>query len=111
MRTIGRTASLVLALALSALATGFAPAPPEPPLLATPPHQADPWTPPRTRLPRFFVEATRMLFDQGLADPRGCEYRTIRITPDRGFRRPDEVDYKGWVLPPSGGGKPRGRGN
>ena len=44
-----------------------------------PPHQRDPWTPPVSTLPKFLVNATTILYDQGLADPRGCEYRTVEI--------------------------------
>ena len=62
MGTTERIAPTLIAL-LAAATAGAAPAPP---LLATPPRQADPWTPPETRLPPFFVKATATLFDQGL---------------------------------------------
>ncbi len=42
-----------------------------------PPQQKQPWTPPRTKLPRFLVSATSALFEQGMADPRGCDYREV----------------------------------
>jgi hypothetical protein len=35
-----------------------------------PPRQKEPWTPPRTKLPRFLVAATADLIEQGMADPR-----------------------------------------
>ncbi|WP_148595780.1 hypothetical protein [Aquisphaera giovannonii] len=43
-----------------------------------PPRQGTPWTPPETRLPKFLVSATDALFAQGVADPRGCEYRAVQ---------------------------------
>src|SRR5437879_796540 len=44
-----------------------------------PPRQREPWTPPETTLPKFLVRASATLFEQGLADPRGCDYRAIEI--------------------------------
>lgn len=44
-----------------------------------PPGQKESWTPPPTKLPRFLVAATSALFDQGVADPRGCEYREVEL--------------------------------
>jgi hypothetical protein len=58
-----------------------------------PPRQKEPWTPPQTRLPRFLVSATTALFEQGVADPRGCEYREVEI----GDRQPAKT--RGFVLP------------
>jgi hypothetical protein len=51
-----------------------------------PPRQKEPWTPPRTKLPRFLVSATSALFEQGMADPRGCEYREVEIVDGRTFK-------------------------
>jgi hypothetical protein len=49
-----------------------------------------------------------MLFDQGLADPRGCEYRAIRIAVGNDWGgAAQEVDVDGWVIPPADGGRPR----
>jgi len=44
-----------------------------------PPNQKVLWTPPATKLPPFLVTATSALFDQGMADPRDCEYREVEI--------------------------------
>jgi hypothetical protein len=44
-----------------------------------PPRQKDPWTPPATKLPRFLVSASAALFEQGVSDPRGCEYREVEF--------------------------------
>lgn len=68
--------------------------------LPAPPDQTRPWTPPKTTLAKVFVTATTALFEAGLADPRGCEYRTIEIgvgscwSGDGGI-----VETHGWVLP------------
>jgi hypothetical protein len=58
-----------------------------------PPRQKEPWTPPRTKLPRFLVSATSALFEQGMADPRGCEYREVEIVEGRTFK------IRAFVLP------------
>jgi hypothetical protein len=51
-----------------------------------PPQQKEPWTPPRTKLPRFLVSATSALFEQGMADPRGCQYREVDAVEGRTFK-------------------------
>ncbi len=50
-----------------------------------PPAQKEPWTPPQTKLPRFLLTATSALFDQGVADPRGCEYREVEVLDGRTY--------------------------
>ena len=47
--------------------------------LPIPPRQYAAWQPPQTSLPQTSLTATTKLFEQGLADPRGCEYRQIEI--------------------------------
>ena len=49
------------------------------PAIPVPPEQGRPWTPPETKLPRFLARATPLLFEQGVADPRGCEYREVDV--------------------------------
>jgi hypothetical protein len=51
-------------------------------------------------LPEAWVSATTKLFEQGLADPRGCEYREIEVAPlgDSVSAR-DTTRTHGWVLP------------
>lgn len=103
------TTRIPLALILLIASTsGRDPALAEEPTLPTPPRQAEPWGPPPTSLPRFLVSATATLFDQGLADPRGCEYRAIRIAVG-GVRggQAHEVATSGWVLPAADGEKLR----
>jgi hypothetical protein len=77
-----------------------------------PPRQKETWTPPQTKLPKFLVSATAALFDQGVADPRGCEYRQVEIgdgtiLKTRGFVLPERegetsrfvVSWDGVVYP------------
>jgi hypothetical protein len=71
-----------------------------------PPRQNEPWTPPETSLPEFLVAASAALFEQGMADPRGCEYRDVellagRIRKARGFVLPEQAGqadrfFVGW---------------
>jgi hypothetical protein len=46
----------------------------------TPPEQAAPWSPPKTSLDASVVSAAAKLFERGLADPRGLEYREVELT-------------------------------
>ena len=44
-----------------------------------PPRQRATWTPPQTKLPKFLISSTAALFEQGIADPRECEYREVEV--------------------------------
>jgi hypothetical protein len=73
-----------------------------------PPRQRQPWTPPETSLPRFLVRASTTLFEQGLADPRGGDYRTIEIVVGSVRSNVGGVlSTHGWVLPEAPGVKTR----
>jgi len=63
-----------------------------------PPGQSKPWTAPQTTLPPVVVSAITELFNDGMADPRGCEYREIEIAYSPTWK--DKVH--GWVLPGTG---------
>lgn len=96
----------VLCLALFALAAhGFAQEPRRPPrfegkALPEPPRQREPWQPPASALPKFLARAATILFEQGLADPRGCEYRAIEIGVGSVWSSEGGVvRTHGWVLP------------
>jgi hypothetical protein len=68
--------------------------------LPEPPQQKEPWTPPKTTLPESVVTATRALFDAGLADPRGGEYRVIEVgTGSCWSGDARTVRTHGWVFP------------
>lgn len=102
-----RLARLAFVLLIAA-AAGRSSARAEEPTLPTPPRQAEPWAPPRTSLPQFLVSAPTALFEQGLADPRGCEYRTIQIAVGGVWGgQAHDVATNGWVLPAAEGGKSR----
>ncbi|WP_406698713.1 hypothetical protein V5E97_07485 [Singulisphaera sp. Ch08] len=65
-----------------------------------PPAQGQPWTAPATTLPTFLVTATALLFEQGVADPRGCDYRSVEISSyatveAHGFVLPEQTDTPG----------------
>ena len=62
--------------------------------LPEPPEQGRAWVAPSTMLPRFLVTATAALFEQGVADPRGCEYRAVEIAEGG-----NASQGRGWVLP------------
>ena len=79
----------------------FRPAPAfEGKMIPEPPSQGQPWTAPATMLPKFLVTATEVLFEQGVADPRGCEYRQVeigdwQIRKAHGFVLPERADIPG----------------
>jgi len=87
----------------------FRPAPPfEGATIPDPPHQGQPWTIPETSLPRFLVRASATLFEQGLADPRGGDYRSIEIVVGNVWSNVGKVfQTHGWVLPETPGDKTR----
>jgi hypothetical protein len=65
---------------------GAPPSPAAPPApfagswLPLPPGQGDPWQPPPAgELPAVLLSAVEVLFEQGLADPRGLAYREVEI--------------------------------
>ena len=65
-----------------------------------PPQQMAKWEPDTNLISPEFISATKSLFEEGLADPRGCDYREIEIhigevwSGDGG-----KVKTHGWVLP------------
>ena len=75
--------------------------------LPEPPAQKLPWKPPAdSSLGPRVLQATDELFELGLADPRGCEYRKVCFgtgsvwTGDAGVEQ-----YHAWVIPPTDAGK------
>jgi len=69
--------------------------------IPAPPQQAAAWKAPPTKLSQEFTSATAVLFQQGLADPRGCEYREIEVLV--GGSEPPWTDTvvktHGWIVP------------
>lgn len=65
-----------------------------------PPRQGDPWQPPQTSLPATFLTASVKLFEQGLADPRECEYREVELAVGSSWGGPPIISKThAWVLP------------
>jgi hypothetical protein len=54
-------------------------------------------------LQESLVSAARVLFEQGLADPRGCEYREVRFIVGSVWGHHGIYTSHGWVLPESSG--------
>ena len=86
------------------------------PTLPAPPRQGDPWEPPpvpenaadpAAALPADAIDVARTLFAQGLADPRGCEYRQIAVVTGSVWGGVGAVDTRGWVLPSEDRNAPR----
>ena len=67
--------------------------------LPVPPQQAEPWAPPKSKLPEPLLTATEFLFAHGAADPRGCEYRELTVVTGAVWGGHSAVKTHGWVLP------------
>jgi hypothetical protein len=80
--------------------------------LPLPPQQNIPWNPPAEarQLTANFVSASASLFDLGVADPRGCEYRQIEVTVGSVWGGAAVIAAHGWVLPGEGAGQQFGIG-
>ena len=103
-RRLGRSSRLVLLASMAVVLLGaqefrralkF-----EGKMIPQPPSQGQPWSAPATTLPKFLVNSTGILFEQGVADPRGCEYRLVEISNGsivkaRGFVLPERSDPHG----------------
>jgi len=73
-------------------------------LFPRPPKRTEDWQIPDSDLLGSLVSATKMLFEQGLADPRGCEYREIQVRTGNCWNGDDGVaETRGWVLPKGNG--------
>lgn len=69
------------------------------PSLPLPPRQNAPWQLPQTSLPETFSTATLKLFEQGLSDPRGCEYREVDVVVGNVWGGAEVIKTHAWVLP------------
>lgn len=82
-----RSAAFALAFAIGAKAA-----------LPVPPSQHVPWQPqPAIGIPDYVPEAVAALFDAGLADPRGGEYRRVEVS--RPSASGGTVTLNGWSFP------------
>jgi len=76
--------------------------------IPTPPMQKEQWTPPETMLADVITSAVKILFEQGFADPRGCEYCEIEIATGSCWSGDASVfKTHGWLLPSREGEKQR----
>lgn len=102
--TMNRFLPLALLLVcISALAFGQAAPRFQGKNLPLPPQQTQPWTVPETKLPPLASKAIADLFKDGLADPRGCEYREIEVETGSCWHGYGAVvKTAGWVLPGEG---------
>lgn len=73
-------------------------------VLPIPPMQSSPWKIASTNLPAGFESAVGKIFEAGMADPRGCDYREIEIVVGD-FRSASAKTIKthGWILPAASG--------
>jgi hypothetical protein len=65
-----------------------------------PPMQSAPWALESTNLPPGLQSAVNVLFQAGMADPRGCEYREIEVVVGIFWTASGTTNKtRGWVLP------------
>lgn len=73
---------------------------------AVSPQQYSNEQPVQTSLPQTFLTATTKLFEQGLPDPRGCEYRQVEILVHTIWGGAGRIiTTNAWLLPESKDGK------
>ncbi len=75
--------------------------------LPVPPKQHSPWQPPATNLSTNLISAVEFLFNLGMADPRGCEYREFETVTGSVWGDTNYPKVHGWILPASGPDEPR----
>jgi hypothetical protein len=77
--------------------------------IPAPPASNEKWTPPEE--PKLLAKLTGLLFGLGMADPRGCEYRQIKVMTGSVWGNVNGGDWNadgtamqthGWVLPADG---------
>jgi hypothetical protein len=107
--TRNRPLTIAALLCLSLVAADFQPPRDAPPMTVSeiplPPQQKRAWKAPESALPETLVTAATILFDQGLADPRGCEYRQVEIGVGDVWGRSNVTRTRAWVLPAPAGAK------
>ena len=88
---MNKSLGLLFAVSVLALSLGRLSAVANP--LPTPPQQDAAWTAPQTILPAWLLETTAKLFTEGMADPRGGEYREISVPADSGGTKSGTAGY------------------
>jgi len=104
-----RAACLTLLSGGVACGGEFRPSPPSAgSSLPEPPRQNAPWAAPTVDLPAALVTAVEALFQAGMADPRGCEYRAVEVAVGSCWSGDGGIaPTHGWLLPAKGGDKQR----
>jgi hypothetical protein len=75
-----------------------------------PPKQGEPWKPLDTRLPEKWITAAEELYRKGFADPRGCEYRKVKLSCGSSLWGGSYlVTAHAWVLPEDSEARPGGQ--
>src|SRR6266702_260567 len=69
--------------------------------LPEPPQQHSQWSAPPAQLSTNLVSSVEVLFQLGLADPRGCEYREYETVVGSVWGGSGNVKAHGWILPAS----------
>ena len=73
-----------------------------------PPRPNAPWTAPAVDLPAALGTVVEALFQAGMADPRGCEYRAVEVAVGSCWSGDGGVaPTHGWLLPAKDGDKQR----
>jgi len=67
--------------------------------LPEPPRQHHHWKVPATKLQTNLVSSVQVLFDLGLADPRGCDYREFEAVNVSLWGEAGKIKAHGWVIP------------
>ncbi|HWB59921.1 MAG TPA: hypothetical protein VG733_10520 [Chthoniobacteraceae bacterium] len=98
-------AALWFATASRVMAQGDAPPQFKGTDIPAPPQQGQPWTPPKTDIPAPTLDAFTKLFQQGFPDPRGCDYREVKVVGSALFAGNSEVKMHAWVYAGKGDAK------
>jgi hypothetical protein len=67
--------------------------------LPQPPRQKNLWRAPAGDFPTNLISSVETLFDIGLSDPRGCEYREYEAVVGSVWGAQSKVKAHGWILP------------
>ncbi len=71
-----------------------------------PPMQSAPWDLSSTNLPPGLQSAVNVLFQAGIADPRGCDYREIEVVVGNSWMASGTTNKThGWLLPAANGAR------
>jgi hypothetical protein len=108
MRLLARTLWCCCLFLAKALASAADSNPAGIPSVPAPPQQAAPWMLSFTSSITNLQSTVEVLFRNGMADPRGCEYREIEVVVGNLAKAAGvSLKTRGWVLPAAGGSPAR----